>query len=119
MYTEKFKNNKVEIMGKVTKSLTFSHELCGESFYESEITVSRLSGVEDKIPVLISDRIIDIGKDYMGKTVFITGEFRSFNAEGGKLILNVFVHEIEVFDNFDGGDLNTVALNGYLCKKPT
>ena len=24
MYTEKFKNNKVEIMGKVTKSLTFS-----------------------------------------------------------------------------------------------
>ena len=119
MYTEKFKNNKVEIMGKVTKSLTFSHELCGESFYESEITVSRLSGVEDKIPVLISDRIIDIGKDYTGKTVFITGEFRSFNAEGGKLILNVFVHEIEVFDNFDGGDLNTVALNGYLCKKPT
>ena len=66
MYTEKFKNNKVEIMGKVTKSLTFSHELCGESFYESEITVSRLSGVEDKIPVLISDRIIDIGKDYTG-----------------------------------------------------
>ena len=53
MYTEKFKNNKVEIMGKVTKSLTFSHELCGESFYESEITVSRLSGVEDKISAKI------------------------------------------------------------------
>ena len=64
MYTEKFKNNKVEIMGKVTKSLTFSHELCGESFYESEITVSRLSGVEAKsqflylTELLISAKII-------------------------------------------------------------
>ena len=58
-------------------------------------------------------------KTYEGKTVFINGEFRSRNTEDGKLALYVFVHEIEIFDELDGGDTNMIILNGYLCKKPT
>ena len=29
------------------------------------------------------------------------------------------MHEIEIFDELDGGDTNMIILNGYLCKKPT
>ncbi len=119
MNIEQLKNNRVELMGKITKEFTFSHELLGESFCESEISTVRLSGTEDRIPVLISDRVIEQNKTYEGKTVFINGEFRSRNTEDGKLALYVFVHEIEIFDELDGGDTNMIILNGYLCKKPT
>ena len=60
MNIEQLKNNRVELMGKITKEFTFSHELLGESFCESEISTVRLSGTEDRIQVLISDRVIMI-----------------------------------------------------------
>lgn len=72
-------NNQTTITGKVVSEFIFSHEVMGERFYIFNISAQRTSGTEDEIPVLISDRIIDVTQDYCGEYIIVTGQFRSFN----------------------------------------
>lgn len=55
-------NNHITLMGKVTSEKRFSHEIYGEKFYVFDISVPRLSGSSDIIPVTISERLL-IGDD--------------------------------------------------------
>ena len=57
-------NNQVSIIGKVVSGFTFSHEVFGEGFYMVELSVKRLSDSSDRIPVMISERLIDVAQDY-------------------------------------------------------
>ena len=53
-----------------------------------------------------------------GGKLAVTGELRSFNnhrGNGPKLVLTVFVRELEVWD---GEDQNLVRLQGALCRPP-
>lgn len=59
-------NNQVTIMGEVASRFTFSHEVFGEGFYMVDVLVKRLSNSEDRIPLMISERLIDVTKDYTG-----------------------------------------------------
>lgn len=71
-------NNQVSIMGKVASGFTFQPSSLGEGFYTLEVLVKRLSDSEDRIPLMISERLVDITQDYEGVyTVF--GQFRSYN----------------------------------------
>lgn len=116
-------NNKVTIIGEVGKEFKFDHEVYGEKFYTTEVVVKRLSSYEDRIAVIVSDRLLDMSQDYTGKHIMINGEFRSFNKLIGenkkKLLLFVFAKEVELVDG-SSADLtsNTIELTGYLCKKP-
>ena len=47
-------NNKVTIVGTVDSEFTYSHEVFGEGFYMLEVVVSRLSHMEDRIPLMVS-----------------------------------------------------------------
>ena len=49
-----FDDNQVVITGKIVMDFTFSHKICGECFYKTELQVKRLSDSVDTIPVLIS-----------------------------------------------------------------
>ena len=60
-------NNQVTIMGEIVSPFTFSHEVFGEGFYMMDVNVKRLSNSEDKIPVMISERLIDVTEDYTGE----------------------------------------------------
>ena len=63
--TEKtIENNKVSVIGKVISEFTFSHEVFGEGFYILEVAVNRLSDQADIIPLMISERLIDVKQDY-------------------------------------------------------
>ena len=62
-------NNQVTIMGEVVSAFTFSHEVFGEGFYMVDVSVKRLSNSEDRIPVMISERLIDVSQDYTGEFV--------------------------------------------------
>ncbi len=42
-------------------------------------------GYEDKIHVIISERLIDVSKYYAGKLVKITGELHSYNRAGAEM----------------------------------
>ena len=58
-------------MGKIISGFAFSHEVFGEGFYMVDISVQRLSDSSDVIPVMISERLIDVTQDYVGEYVEI------------------------------------------------
>lgn len=115
-------NNQVTIMGKVASRFTFSHEVFGEGFYMVDVLVKRLSNSEDCIPLMISERLIDVTKDYTGKFIMASGQFRSYNRHEehkNRLVLSVFVREVEfVEEELDGAKTNNILLDGYICKAP-
>lgn len=117
---ENIKNNIVEIRGEIEKEFVFSHEICGEGFYETTICTKRTSGTDDHIPVMASERLIKIQNSFPGSRVYIKGQFRSYNQHDGersRLILYVFAREFEIDDSgFD--DENKIFIEGYLCKEP-
>ena len=118
----KIDNNYVEVCGEVVSDFTFSHEVFGEGFYILDILVKRLSDSYDVIPLMISERLIDVNKDYHGVCVYVKGQFRSYNRhEEGKnrLILYVFVKELEfVNGESEKLDINQFFLDGHICKAP-
>ncbi len=115
-------NNQVTIMGEIASEFMFSHEVFGEGFYMVEILVKRLSNSDDIIPLMVSERLIDVTQDYRGEYIEASGQFRSYNKhedEKNKLVLSVFVREILfVEEELDGTKSNTIFLDGYICKNP-
>ena len=115
-------NNQVTIVGTVDSEFTYSHEVFGEGFYMLEVVVSRLSHMEDRIPLMVSERLVDVKESCMGKIVEVHGQFRSYNKheEGrNRLILSVFVREFSFVG--EEGTLtrpNSIYLDGYICKPP-
>ena len=117
-----FENNQVVIAGEIVSGFTFSHEVFGEGFYMVEIAVSRLSNYADYIPVMVSERLIDVTQNYEGQYICVVGQFRSYNRHEEKknrLVLSVFAREIE-FTEEPGEDVksNQIFLDGYICKEP-
>ena len=115
-------NNQVTIMGKVATEFSFSHEVFGEGFYMVEVEVKRLSNSEDRIPLMISERLIDVTQDYTGEYIMVHGQFRSYNRheeQKNRLVLSVFVREISFMEEEpDGTNTNSIWLDGYICKEP-
>ena len=121
-------NNHITLVGKITDEKKFSHEIYGEKFYTFDLSVPRLSGNADIIPVTISERLFKDEDLVIDKKVKITGQFRSYNSyenERNRLILTVFAKDIEFLPNQEeeivaSKDLisNEVVLTGYICKQP-
>lgn len=121
-------NNHLVLVGKVTSEKRFSHEIYGEKFYIFDLSVPRLSGNADIIPVTISERLLTLRDLEIGNKVEIDGQFRSYNSyeqERNRLILTVFVKDIQFIDNQEEEEeanqdtiSNEVTLDGYICKKP-
>ena len=115
-------NNQVTIMGEVASPFTFSHEVFGEGFYMMDVNVKRLSNSEDRIPLMISERLIDVSQDYTGEFIMVSGLFRSYNRhdeQKNRLVLSVFVREVSfIEEELDGAKTNNIFLDGYICKLP-
>ena len=91
-----FENNQVIITGEIVSDFRYSHEVFGEGFYIANVSVNRLSDMVDIIPLMISERLIDVTKDYRGMKIEVSGQFRSYNRHEGvknKLVLSIFVRE--------------------------
>ena len=118
----KLKDNSVIIAGKIVAGFLFSHESHGEKFYFTDVRICRLSGTYDVIPLMVSDRLLNVEKDYVDCNILVNGQFRSYNKyeeEGHKLILYVFANEISILEDVSGNhDSNSVSLSGYICKEP-
>lgn len=115
-------NNQVSIMGKIDSDFTFSHQVFGEGFYNMDLLVKRLSESEDRIPVMVSERLIDVTQDYVGEYIEIHGQFRSYNRHEEKknrLVLSVFARELSFVEEEDESiPVNQIFLDGYICKPP-
>ena len=87
-----------------------------------DLSVSRLSEQADVIPLMISERLIDVTRDYRGCTIEAIGQFRSYNRhEGSKtgwcfLYLcgrSVLWRSLPIIQR-----LTRFSLDGYICKEP-
>ena len=129
--TSYLENNYLTLVGKVTGEKKFSHEIYGERFYIFNLSIPRLSGNADIIPITISERLLKEDTLTEGKKLLIKGQFRSYNSyenEKNRLILTVFAKDLqeieeepEELDNeMVRKDIitNEVVLIGYICKKP-
>ena len=93
METNFLENNSLILVGKVANEKVFSHEIYGEKFYTFDLSVPRLSGNADLIPITISERLFKEDELVLEKKVKIKGQFRSYNSyenEKNRLILTVF-----------------------------
>ena len=131
MDTNYLENNYLTLVGKVTGEKRFSHEIYGERFYIFNISIPRLSGNADIIPITVSERLIKEDTLNEGRKLLVKGQFRSYNAyenEKNRLILTVFakdVVELEENESKEENEMvrkdiitNEVVLIGYICKKP-
>lgn len=93
-------NNNITLAGVVEREPEYSHEVLGEGFYVFMLKCSRTSGNKDTLPVMISDRLVDIREIKVGQVVTVSGQIRSFNRHiddvKSKLILTVFARELEI-----------------------
>ena len=117
-----FDNNQVSVAGEVVSEFTFSHEVFGEGFYYIHIQVGRLSESYDIIPLMVSERLMDVKQDYRGKYIEVLGQFRSYNrheTNRNRLVLSVFAREINVCEE-ESTEVkpNHIYLDGFICKKP-
>ena len=115
-------NNQVTVMGEVISDFAFSHEIFGEGFYMVDISVKRLSDSYDIIPVMVSERLLDVNADYKGMYICINGQFRSYNRHEehkNRLVLSVFAREVDFIDEMEeSSKTNQIYLDGYICKEP-
>ena len=123
-------NNTAYVSGVIAEEFCYSHDVYGEKFYTSIVDVERKSGVIDKVPIMVSERLADVGSlligdvdvtdKWVGERVYIYGQFRSFNKHDGNrnhLILHLFAREFFCIDDI-GHDDNSIELDGFICKKP-
>ena len=120
MYLE---NNKVAMTGEVVNDFEFDHESHGKKFYFSDIRVRRLSGTYDTVPIMVSEKMMDMQKRHKNCKILVTGQFRSYNkfeeVQGKyKLMMFVFAREIIFLEDDEIQDQNCIYLDGYICKEP-
>lgn len=123
-------NNNACMSGVIAEEFRYSHQIFGEKFYTSTVDVKRKSGVIDSVPIMVSERLADVGSllvgdgavtdKWVGERVYIYGQFRSFNKHDGNrnhLILSLFAREFYRISDSEY-DENSIELDGFICKEP-
>ncbi len=138
MVSNQCESNYATISGKIVSCPVFSHDVYGEGFYYFFVDVKRLSDSFDRIPVMISERLVSPEECSIGRNIMIDGQFRSYNqntSSKSKLMLMVFARDVvldyvaqdECFDDTvekEGeveetpNDKNYIELCGFICKPP-
>lgn len=110
--------NYAVLRGSLAAAPAFSHMSRGERFFVFPVETRRLSGTADRINVVARESLLKRAEILEAGRIRVAGELRSFNnkrGEGAKLVITVFAKELG-FE--DGEDINSVALEGTLCKTP-
>lgn len=115
-------NNQVTVMGEIVSDFSYSHEIYGEGFYMVDVKVKRLSDSYDIIPVMVSERLLDVSDNYHGMLICVNGQFRSYNRHEerkNRLVLSVFAREVSFLEELEESSrTNQIYLDGYICKEP-
>jgi len=112
-------NNRVIVSGYVQETPVFSHCLYGEAFYTFPLSVPRLSGTEDVLPVTAGERLLNMLPE-PGQQLLIGGQLRSYNMQcdgGNRLIVTVFARSLTEKPE-QVPFCNEISLTGFICKPP-
>lgn len=106
--------NNVKLSG-VLVGLEYSHETHREKFYVGTVSTKRNSGVEDMIPITVSERLMDKMVE-KGSRISVIGEMRSYNKivnNKSRCVLSVFVKDVVETNEYDE---DVIEVEGFLCK---
>ena len=112
--------NYLHLSGTLTDTPEYGHEVFGEKFYYATLSVPRLSGAEDLLPITISERLMEGITLDVGSPICFEGQLRSYNkvVEGsGRLLITGFAQRL--LDPDTEENPNQVHLTGALCKPPS
>lgn len=111
--------NQISLRGQLVELPVYSHENHGKHFYRFYLSVPRLSGNVDTLPVIVSEHILNQIHLSGGSQLTVTGQIRSHNIRtDGIRHLMIFVFATSITAE-EGEPLNDVVLEGPLCKDPT
>ncbi len=115
-------NNQAQVTGVIADEFTFNHEIYAEKFYTFTLKIPRLSGTDDSVHVMVSERLLS-GQDFaIGDCVDIEGQFRSYNSYEdtgeNRLVLTIFAKDISRSCDEINHFPISLYLNGYICKAP-
>lgn len=112
--------NLLRLGGTLATHPVYGHEVFAEQFYYSTLSVPRLSGAEDLLPITISERLMENKTLEPGTPMALEGQLRSYNkvVEGaGRLLITGFVQRLLNPEELQNP--NQVQLYGALCKAPS
>lgn len=112
-------SNSIILRGELAQMPVFSHENHEKRFFRFLLSVPRLSGAIDLLPVIAEESVLNTLEPEGGSMITVIGQIRSHNyrAEGVRRLL-IFVFAASVLAE-DGEPINEVVLEGPLCKEPT
>ncbi|MGN0704892.1 MAG: single-stranded DNA-binding protein [Lentihominibacter sp.] len=113
--------NRVHLSGRVLTRPEFNHKTYGEAFYMLVLGIFRRSGYEDRIRLIIPEKLLGSRSPKTGDHIDISGQVRTYNREAdgrNKLEVTVFVQRIDycLIDECDYD--NQVHIEGFICKNP-
>lgn len=112
-------NNILFLNGKLLNTPVYHHSMVNDRFYTAMISVPRLSGKDDILPVTIPEVIVKSGRLEAGMHICFDGQIRTYNkvVDGtNRLLLTCFV--LSLHDPNTSENPNHVELYGTICKKP-
>lgn len=110
----KNENNAATVAGMVATEPK-RYDCCGELFYAFDLSVRRMSGAEDLIPVNMPVVLCD--ELNFGDRISLVGQVRTYNrVVDGKSRLFVVFFALETADYTDY--INEIELTGFFCKPP-
>ena len=110
--------NSVILRGELAGLPQFSHENHRKRFYRFTLSVPRLSGTVDQLPIVAEESILNAMDLSGGEMITVVGQIRSHNVPTDghrRLLVFVFAHQIYCED---GEPVNDVNLTGVLCREP-
>lgn len=108
--------NCLTLVGKIAGEKNLSYEKYGEKFYTFDLSVPRLSGCSDIIPITISEKRIINKLLVDDEKILVKGQFKTFLNRKNRLELTVLAKEIEEYQETE--KINEVVLIGKVCIKP-
>ena len=110
--------NTILLRGELVALPQFSHENHHKRFFRFELSVPRLSGAVDVLPVIADEHYLNAIDLSGGAMLEVQGQIRSHNLrENGtrRLLIFVFANSITATD---GPPANEVVLQGPVCRQP-
>lgn len=114
-----FHCNRVQLAGTVAQPPSPSHTNHGRSFSRMVLSVARLSGQCDLLPVLLPDPLRGACPLHEGACVAVTGQLRSYNNRSGtgpRLIISLLCRTVQPSQL---PSRNRILLSGTVCKPPS
>ena len=107
--------NNVAMVAGVVATEPKKYDCCGEMFYAFDLSVMRMSGAIDLIPVNMP--VVLCNEVNFGDRISLVGQVRTYNkVVDGKSRLIVVFFALEIADYTDY--INEIELTGFFCKPP-